>query len=72
MTPQPDNHWRWQADCHDKWDIFDGLYDEKDQAYYPRLEEAQVICDTCPVFEQCRVAGLTEDQGIWAGEAKGV
>lgn len=70
-APENDNHWRWKSACLDKWDIFDGFYDEKNVAYYPHIMKAQAICDTCPVFEECKIDGKDETQGIWAGEGKG-
>jgi len=33
------------------------------------LEEAQAICNRCPIYKECRVAGLKEPRGTWAGSS---
>lgn len=39
-----------------------------DKATFERAAaEARVVCEQCPVRQQCRVAGLKEIRGTWAG-----
>lgn len=55
-----DIHWRLEAACSDKSELFDA--DENDQ--YPHEYEAKQICKDCPVFVQCNRDLRTEPYGI--------
>lgn len=71
MIEVADNHWTLQANCRGKWDLFDSVPDENGKDTYPHLEEAQALCHTCPVFNECEAAGFKEDTNIWAAEPRG-
>lgn len=68
MTEVADNHWRFNAECNNEWQLFD---EDDETGEYPHAQEAFALCAKCPVIEDCRAAGVGQVQGIWAGEIKG-
>jgi Transcription factor WhiB len=52
--------WQDQAACRGVGD--DTFFD------YKRVAEAQRICGTCPVTEQCAAHGATAYRGVWGGQ----
>lgn len=71
MTEDKENHWTLYAACRGKWGLFDSVEDENGNDTYPFIKEARALCDTCPVFDYCDIAGARAETNIWAGEPKG-
>jgi len=64
-----DLSWMNKASCKGLTHIFYGKYAERPQATLKREAKAKAICNTCPVFQQCReYAREHMELGYWAGE----
>lgn len=75
LTRPPD--WQNYAACHGEWDLFfpldatgNGRSDSHSWAT-SGIPLAKVLCDGCPVFEECRKSGEREVFGLWAGVNRG-
>jgi len=66
-----ENHWSLYSNCRGRWDLFDSVPDENGKDTYPFEKEASALCDVCPVFNECKSAGVNEDTNIWAAEPRG-
>lgn len=61
--------WIQQANCKGLTSIFFGHPSERPQAAMRREARAKLICEACPVFNQCRdYARTNREYGYWAGE----
>ena len=62
--------WRFQAACRIlSSEAFFPPEDEPGRARKSRLRQAKMICQICPVIEQCReyALGTADLQGVWGG-----
>lgn len=55
--------WVERASCRGRGDLF---FPTNGGSY---SKEARALCAACPVVNQCRSAGWSEPDGMWAGES---
>jgi WhiB family redox-sensing transcriptional regulator len=66
-----DPDWRDQAACRGQLKLFFPPKAERPQARTRREAKAKRLCDTCPVFLECRTwARENREYGYWAGESE--
>lgn len=67
--PSPD--WRDHANCKGQLKLFFAKNAERPQARARREAKAKKLCDSCPVFDECRqFARRNREYGYWAGESE--
>lgn len=66
MAPDPDYNWRRDALCYGKLaDLWFPPNDKTNRLSYSDI--GVMICEQCPVWEQCLEDGLEELWGVWGG-----
>jgi WhiB family redox-sensing transcriptional regulator len=66
-----DRSWRHLAACTGRLALFFGPRAERPQARERRERQAKLLCDRCPVMEQCRNAARSgHEYGFWGGESE--
>lgn len=62
-------NWRVDASCQDKhYDLlFPPFSDERDVPEHRYYDMGKMLCEHCPVREECDEAGYGEDFGLWGG-----
>jgi WhiB family transcriptional regulator, redox-sensing transcriptional regulator len=67
----PTQTWMIHAACKGKTTLFFPPRAERPQARERREARARLVCQTCPIQEQCReMARVNHEYGFWGGESE--